>query len=252
MSDVVPLEGLLESEVGALLSYPKYNDEIATARLGELQSLGVEGIELRGHSLIGRIPVLGKGHVGVVVSALYGGDSVALKIRRVDADRDSMEDEAEYIRVANSVSVGPMLLGVSRNFLLMELVEGEFLVDWLGGPGASESLVRGMLRGVLERARRLDVVGLDHGELSRAPRHILVACGMPRIVDFESASIRRRCKNVTSVTQFLFLNRLVRGRVERFMGLPEGDEILGALRAYRRGASEDSFQDLLTVCGLVQ
>lgn len=251
MSDVVSLEGLLESEAGALLSYPAYSGEIATARLDELRSLGVKGIELRGNSLIGRTPVLGKGHVGVVVSALFGGDRVAMKIRRVDADRASMEDEAKYLRVANSVSVGPVLLGVSRNFLLMELVEGEFLMDWMGGLGASEGLLRGVLRGVLERARRLDVVGLDHGELSRAPRHILVVGGVPRIVDFESASLNRRCRNVTSAAQFLFINRLVRGRVERFMELPDGDKLLGALRAYRGIPSEVSFQELLAVCGLV-
>jgi putative serine/threonine protein kinase len=162
-----------------------------------------------------------------------------------------MEDEAKYLRVANSVSVGPVLLGVSRNFLLMELVEGEFLVDWFGGLGASEGLLRGVLRSVLERARRLDVVGLDHGELSMAPRHILVAGGVPRIVDFESASLSRRCRNVTSVAQFLFINRLVRGRVERFMELPDGYELLEALRAYREVPSEVSFQELLAVCGLV-
>jgi putative serine/threonine protein kinase len=251
LSDVVPLEGLLESEAGVLLSYPVFNCEIATARLDELLSLGVKGIELRGNSLIGRIPVLGKGHVGIVVSALFGGDRVAMKIRRVDADRASMENEAKYLQVANSVSVGPVLLGVSRNFLLMELVEGEFLLDWLGDLGVSEGLLRDLLRSVLERARRLDIVGLDHGELSRAPRHILVAGGVPRIVDFESASLNRRCRNVTSAVQFLFINRLVRGRVERFMELPDKDELLEALRTYRGVPSEVSFQELLAVCSLV-
>jgi putative serine/threonine protein kinase len=219
--------------------------------LDELKSLDVRGIELRGHSLINGTPVLGKGHVGIVVSALFRGVRVALKIRRVDADRDSMEYEAKYIQVANSVSVGPILLGVSRNFLLMELVDGEFLMDWLVGPEVSEGLVRGVLRGVMERGRRLDVVGLDHGELSRAPRHILVVGCVPRIVDFESASLSRRCRNVTSVAQFLFLNRLVRGRIEKFMELPDGEKLLWALKAYRGDTSDDTFKDLMAVCGLV-
>ena len=52
---------------------------------------------------------------------------------------------------------------------------------------------------------QLDQVGLDHGELSKAPKHLLVdKAEKIFIVDFETASLERRVANVTAVCQYLF------------------------------------------------
>ena len=120
LGEIVSLDGLLQSQLALLLCYPRYDSDEGEWRLRELRSLGVEGLELRGRHRVGGMPVLGKGHVGVVVAARFEGASAALKIRRVDADRESLDAEAENLRIANRVSVGPRLLGVSDNFLLME------------------------------------------------------------------------------------------------------------------------------------
>lgn len=253
MSERVPLEGIQGSKAGFLLSYPRYDEETIENRVHELRGLGVESLELVGRHMIDGVPIQGKGHVGVVVAAWFDDGRVALKIRRVDADRDSLEGEGEHLVLANGVSVGPKFLGVSENFLLMELVEGEYLVDWVGGLGPSdEARLRGVLRGVLDRARRLDVVGLDHGELSRASKHIIVAGGVPRIVDFESASTGRRCRNVTSVTQFLFRSMEMGGWMRGVPRLQEGGELLEALRMYSGEPSDGNYLRLLAVCGLIE
>lgn len=47
----------------------------------------------------------------------YQKRKVALKIRRTDADRSQMYHEADMLKKANSVDVGPKLLDVSENFL---------------------------------------------------------------------------------------------------------------------------------------
>ncbi|UCD44343.1 MAG: serine/threonine protein kinase [Candidatus Bathyarchaeota archaeon] len=253
MSERVPLDGILGSKAGFLLSYPRYDEETVTRRIHELRGLGVESLELLGRHMIDGIPVQGKGHVGVVVSALVVGKRVALKIRRIDADRVSFEGEAEHLKLANSVSVGPVFLGVSENFLLMELVEGEYLIDWVGGLRPSdEPRLQGVFRGVLDRARRLDVAGLDHGELSRASRHIIMAGEVPHIVDFESASTGRRCRNVTSVSQFLFRSREMRRRIRGVTKLQLEEELLEALRVYSVEPSDGSYLRLLDVCGLAE
>ena len=57
----------------------------------------------------------------------------------------------------------------------------------------------------MEQCFRLDQIGLDHGELSKAPKHLLVdKTKRIFIVDFETASIERRVANVTAVCQYLF------------------------------------------------
>jgi putative serine/threonine protein kinase len=187
------------------------------------------------------------------MAALLGGEEVAVKLRRSDADRVSMEAEGEYLRVANGVSVGPRLLGVSREVLVMELVEGDYLVDWVGGlePG-NVGRLRGVLLDLMEQARRLDEAGLDHGELSSARRHIIVSGDVARIVDFESASVSRRCSNVTSMAQYLFFNRGMAGGVGGVMSLPDRDSLVAALSGYRRWPGEASFSRVLTASGLVE
>lgn len=253
MIETIPIDGLIGSRAGFLLSYPVYDGEVAEERLVELRGLGVEAVELQGRHAIDGVPVLGKGHVGVVLAARAGGRLVALKVRRVDADRETLEREAELLRVANGVSVGPRLFGVSRNFLLMELIEGEYLVDWVGGLGPADAgSLRRVIGDLLDRVHRLDMVGLDHGELSSAHRHVMVAGGVPRIIDFESASTVRRCSNVTSVAHYLFFNRRMRERVGSVLGLPERGALLGALAGYKSGLSGERLGALKSVLGLVE
>ncbi|MEE8355239.1 MAG: serine/threonine protein kinase, partial [Candidatus Bathyarchaeia archaeon] len=158
--------------------------------MGELEEMGVSALILKGRHAINGVPIMGKGHVGIAMAALLGGEEVAVKLRRADADRASMEAEGEYLRLANGASVGPRLLGVSREVLAMELVEGSYLVDWVRGLGPEDvGRLRGVLLDLMEQARRLDEAGLDHGELSSARRHVIVSGGVAMIVDFESASV---------------------------------------------------------------
>jgi len=253
LGEILPLDKLLGSDARFLISYPVYDEEEACRRLRELQDLGVEALLLGGRHALRGVPVLGKGHVGVVVGALMNDRRVALKIRRTDADRVSLEGEAERLGLANGVSVGPGLLGSSPNFLVMELVEGDYLVDWVGGLEPSDGrLLRRVLAAVLERARRLDEVGLDHGELVRADRHIIVAGDVPRIVDFESASTSRRCRNVTSLSHYLYFNSMMSGLVKRIIGLPDREGLLEALGWYRDEPTDESFRLVLTACGLAE
>ena len=241
----------MESRVGFLLSYPSADPEIGRVVIEELKELGVSALVPKGRHAIDGVPILGKGHVGIVVAALLGGEEVAVKLRRSDADRVSMAAEGEYLRLANEVSVGPRLLGVSKNVVMMEFVEGRYLVDWVGGLGLEDAgPLKGVLVNLMEQTRKLDEVGLDHGELSSARRHVIVSGGVARIVDFESASISRRCSNVTSMAQYLFLNRGMAGGVGGVIPLPERDSLLTALSAYRWWPGKASFRRVLAASGL--
>ena len=184
------LEQLHEEKYAKILCYPRYDSKELGGRLKELKKLGVNALEFSGEKKTFNVPVLGKGCVGIVVAAYTDRGKAALKIRRIDADRAGMQHEAEMLRRANALKVGPNLLAVSENFLLMEFIEGVLLPDWLSllsGKGAKQR-IRLVLLDVLEQCWRLDEGGLDHGELSRAPKHVLIdANDKPCIVDFETA-----------------------------------------------------------------
>ena len=193
--------------------------------------------------------VLGKGCVGIVAIAYKDGEKVALKIRRMDADRASMRREAAMLRKANLVDVGPRLLGVGKDFLMMQFVEGELLPKWLEEKVGRVRTKR-VLRDVLEECWSLDVAGLDHGELSHAPKHVIVTAeDNAFIVDFESASVNRRPSNVTSICQFLFISEFSRKVAER-LGCRDRKTMIDSLRRYKKNVNRENFDDVLESCGL--
>jgi putative serine/threonine protein kinase len=219
-------------------------------RVTELGSMGVSAICFNGRTLIDGVPVLGKGCVGVVTEAIVDGEFAALKVRRLDADRPSMQEEARLLRLANAVEVGPRLIASTRNFLIMKLFRGIPLFRWAENVHPSKARVKGVLRNLLAACFRLDAVGLDHGELSHAPRNVLVdATGTPCIVDFESASMVRRVANVTSLLQY-FLFGSISNSLRTQTLLAKRGTILKALSEYKRESSVENFQILLRILRL--
>ena len=132
----------------------------------------------------------------------------------------------------------------------MQFVEGNLLPEWLE-KCRSKTRLRKVLREILEQCWRLDEAGLDHGELSHAPKHIIVdSVDEPFIVDFETASLNRKPSNVTSITQFLFISGAVAEKVVRKIGEKDKNAIIEALRRYKAERSRRSFEEILKVCGV--
>ena len=244
------IEKLAEEPYASVLCYPRVSRIELENRLEELRGHGVRALEFAGKSSVFNVPVLGKGFVGIVVAAHLLGHKVALKIRRVDADREGLHHEAQMLAKANSVQVGPKMISVSDNFLLMQLVDGHFLFRWLVMHKEREQ-VQSVLSEVLEQCWRLDSIGLDHGELSKAPKHMIVSKQekKPFLLDFETASINRKPSNVTSACHFLFTsNSAVAKAVANVLGEVNHAEIIDALRRYKNERKRDYFDDVLQIC----
>jgi len=241
-------EDFVSPVYGRILCYPRFDSIEVEDRIAELKSIGVTAVELTGPKRVENLPVLGKGCVSVVVLARSTLGRCALKIRRIDSDRSTMEHEAEMLRVANSVGAGPKLHVASKNFLLVDYVEGTLFPLWvnaLKGRGKKRSLQSTVLN-VLEICFKLDKVGLDHGELSRAPKHIIVTAeGKPILVDFETASIKRKPSNLTSICQYLFIGSQVSKRVRKIVGEINIRSLIEALREYKQEISEERFRRIL-------
>ena len=249
---MVPLERFHEEKYGRILCYPRFDLKELRRRLKELEELEVKALEFTGERTVFNVPVLGKGYVGIVVAASMDGRKVALKIRRVDADRTGMQREAEMLRKANTVDVGPNLIDATENFLVMKLIEGTLLPRWVEAVKERvKPRIRRVLRGILEQCWRLDKMGLDHGELSRAPKHIIVnAKDQPCIVDFETASVSRRISNVTSICHYLFMGSQTAKTITKRLGKIGKEEMIRALRRYKQKHTREEFEKVLGACDL--
>ncbi len=245
----VPGENLTEEPYASILCYPHAKATEVENRILELQSLGVKAVEFSGGGSASNVPVLGKGYVGIVVIAYVGGERLALKMRRLDGGREDFFHEADMLRKANAVGVGPRFVAVTKNFLLSQLIDGDLLANWLE-KHKEKAVFQRVLGNVLEQCWRLDEAGLDDGELSKAPRHLLVdADGKPFIVDFETASIQRKVANVTSVCQYLFAgNSVVPRLVWEVFGGKDRNQIIEALKDYKKNRLRSRFEALLLVC----
>ncbi|RLI24994.1 MAG: serine/threonine protein kinase [Candidatus Hecatellales archaeon] len=253
---LVKIGELSFEEHGLILCYPRPSPSEFEGRLGELQRLGVEALEFTGGKSLGKLQVLGKGNSALVLVAWAGGRRFALKVRRVDSGKPDVSHEAELTRAANGVGVGPRLHASTENMLLMELVEGLNLPAWLGLPDGRPpdgKTVRSFLLKVLQQCRRLDLAGIDHGELSRASKHVMVKSGgEPCILDFEKASLKRRPSNVTSLSQYLLLrgSPITLRIAEALGGLPDKEKILERLRGYKAEPTSENFGKILNLLGL--
>lgn len=245
--ETVSLKRLRRTEYSKVLCYPRCEQEELGKRLKELEKLGVQSLEFAGDKSVFDVPVLGKGCVGIVVVAYTSSERAALKIRRVDADRKEMFHEGEMLKTANAIDVGPKLLATSENFLLMELVEGTHFPEWIESLEGKEaqSRIRLVLMDVLEQCYKLDKAGLDHGEISNAPKHIIVDLeDAPHLIDFETASINRRVSNVTSVCQYLFLGSQIADKVNEKLGKIDKKELVNRLRNYKRQRTRENFEKI--------
>ena len=247
-SILVPLEGLAKSPYRELLAYPKPSDESVESRIRQMKGLGIEGLQFEGPLRIGKLAVLGKGVVGLVFAGIADGGRVAVKIRRVDSRRKSMLHEAEMMRAANGAGIGPECLGSSEDVLEMQFLDGQRLPLWLSslkGRG-KKARVKATVKTLLEQCVRLDAYGLDHGELSRAHKNVLVSKGdHPWILDYESASLMRRVNNFTSLAQYILLSGRFSRKVMRVLGPVDRDELVKYLRLYKSGRTNDAFESTL-------
>jgi len=247
----IPIKKFVKEPYSKILGYPKASSRQLQSRLSELEKLKIKSVSFIGQTTIGSLQILGKGYVGVVVLAKKNG-IVALKIRRLDSQRSEMQSEAKLLTLANSVNVGPKLYNVSKNFLVMEYLDGDKIENWiqsLKGVGSSKKL-KSVVRTVLEDCYRLDQLGFDHGELSSISKHVIVGKSRSTIIDFESSSIKRRVSNVTSATQAIFIGSGIVKKVQKIYKIPPKEKIIDLLRIYKQEQTRKSFENILKILKL--
>jgi len=235
-----------------ILGYPKATSRQIKSRITELEKLKIKSISLTGPTTLGNLAILGKGYVGVVVLAKKGNKEIALKIRRTDSQRNDMKNEAVLLKLVNSIDVGPKMFDVSKNFLIMEYLEGEKFSDWLDllkGIGSAKKL-KSTIKNILEDCYRLDQIGFDHGELSNISKHVIVGKTKVSLIDFESSSTKRKPSNVTSITQAFFIGSGNAKKAQKIYKNPPKEKIIDVLKQYKQEKTRENFEKLLKILKL--
>lgn len=183
--------------------------EAASAGVCCVINMGVAEINVGGI----RVRVLGKGHASLVVAGLtFDGQVVAVKVRRTDSKRSSLEGEGRLLEVASRAGASPAPLYYSKDLIVMEYV-GDVSLEQVLRASPSPLLRRSLLEAV-RAARALDAVKILHAELHRPLRNVFYPRwpSSPKavIIDLESSS--RECGNVNKVLSFMIARGLLRGQ----------------------------------------
>lgn len=235
------------SELATIICYPNFSTEDYATRLNEIHSLGIEAILFGGKTKIGRLNIVGKGCVGLVVKVEIEDKIYACKIRRTDANRKNMRREGLLHTLANSIDVGPSLFAYTENFIIMEFIDGLTIIDWIRQQNLSADKVRDIVVTVLKNCYNLDKIHLDHGELSRLDRHILISkYNNVNVIDFESSSNLRKMSNVTSASQALLLSGVIAKRINGLLNISK-NEVIQILRLYKQEPTRDNFDRLVQI-----
>jgi len=248
----ISIKKFSEEPYSNILGYPKATNRQIKSRITELEKLKIKSICLEGPTTLGNLAILGKGYVGVVVIAKKGNKAVALKIRRTDSQRKNMKNESVLLKLVNSVKVGPKMIDVSKNFLVMEYLDGEKFSDWieeLKGTGSAKKL-KSTIKNILEDCYRLDQIGFDHGELSNISKHVIVGQTKASLIDFESSSTIRRPSNVTSIAQAFFIGSGISKKTQKIYKNSSKEKIIQALKSYKQEKSRKNFEELLKILKL--
>ncbi|MCY0859266.1 MAG: serine/threonine protein kinase [Sulfolobaceae archaeon] len=169
--------------------FPKYSSEVER----ELREYGINEVYSYGKvRLKDDIFVLGKGKSGII--ALLD-DKRVIKIRRTDSPKETMELEAKLQIMAYPASPKVYLYG--KNFIVMEYINGHEL---------SQNTPLNLKVDLLYRAKYLEDVKIEHHELSRPWKNVIVTPDRTYIIDYDSASIKEKAYNVTKILSSVFKN----------------------------------------------
>jgi len=163
-----------------------------------------------------------------------------------------MKKESVLLKLVNSVNVGPKIIDVSKNFLVMEYIEGIKFSDWiemLNGKGSAKKL-KITIKNILEDCYRLDQIGFDHGELSNISKHVIVGNNKATLIDFESSSTERRPSNVTSITQAFFIGSGIAKQAQKIYKNSSKEKIIEVLKNYKQEKTRENFEKLLRILKL--
>jgi putative serine/threonine protein kinase len=237
-------------ELFDVISYPKFNPSEYLDRINEIRLLGVKSIISKGSLNIGKVSIVGKGTVSIVLGSKFRDNRIcALKIRRIDSNRHDMDQEARMHTKSNSVGVGPKILTHSRNIILMELIEGPSMINWVkrfDNTTESETILE-IVSSILEQCHSLDRLNVDHGQLHNLNHHIIISeSAKATILDFESASDRRRTSNVTSASNSLFFSGHISKRITDILRLQlKKKQLVRALQIYKLSHKREDFEEIM-------
>lgn len=151
---------------------------------------------------ITNIKYFAKGRRGLVYRGVYKRKEVIIKIPNPESFAAStIAFEEKWLKKMNELHIGPHLMFAADNFLVMEYIEGDVILDYL--KKATKKNITAVLNNLLKQMLLLDAKGVVKQEMTHPHKHIIVCKNKPTLIDFERCRYSEKPRNVNQFLQFL-------------------------------------------------
>jgi predicted Ser/Thr protein kinase len=135
------------------------------------------------------------------------------KVKRLDTTKFLSNEGYVLLNIGYSspLKIAPKVYAFNKYVVVMEYVEGTKF-ESLPELGLSQNELKRILCRIIRKAMLLDELMVNHGQLSRAYRHIIIRTNdhEPIFIDFGDSTITHKPQNLTSVWSFLHNKGLLR------------------------------------------
>ena len=100
----------------------------------------------------------------------------------------------------------------------------------------------------MNQCYKLDLYGIDHGELSDLRKHVIINQRV-NIIDFDSSSTNRKTSNLTSCIQYLFIGGPQSKTFQTLFDI-DIDNMILLLRQYKLNKNYLNFSHLLNLLNM--
>ncbi len=152
---------------------------------------------------VSNIGLYAKGKRGLIYSCIYKNKKVAVKIKNPKSKAvGRIKNEAKFLEIVNKKKIGPKLLDFGDDYIVMEFVEGKFILDFFEKSKKKQIIT--VIKHVFEQLFVLDRLGINKEEMHHPVKHIIVTKNNKSIlIDFERAKKSKKTHNITQFCQFL-------------------------------------------------
>ncbi len=175
------------------------------------------------HKGITRVVLFDRGKRGLVYKAIlktrlkrgYKQEEVIIKaLRRETKARESIKREGFWLEKLNKHNIGPKLIYSGEDYLIMEFVKGDLIIDYLESKNTKKQDIIRVIMLVLEQCLLLDSLGITKKEMNHPQKHIIIKKDKNNrvrvvMIDFERTIETKKPKNTTQYLQFLTTKRII-------------------------------------------
>lgn len=128
---------------------------------------------------------------------------IVIKTKRPESKAvGRIQNEIKFLKILNKKNIGPKLLFFSKDYLIYEFIEGNFIIDYFKNNKKNNILK--IIKNIFNQLYIMDKLKINKEEMSHPPKHIIInKKNKPILIDFERSHKTKKPSNVTQFCSFL-------------------------------------------------